>query len=463
MIRMSTNVILWGIMAALCPPYSARGAGPTSISWIDQFGGTGTDAALGVDVNHYGEAIVVGSQDMRPTSNGSASQAFAKLYDSRGRALWSISFGDNGQFSSALTTAFDEVGNILVGGRVGRRINGIYSTSTQDIFLAKYDSSGNKLWSFVDTFGTMGIFSSIQSLDTAPDGSIYAAGYRGGSGFVSRWTPNGQLAWLRQLPRSTFVSESLTSIKYFDNGTIYVSGWSRRDFDDEHSIVARFDASGNQIWNKQLSLDTATTAVDLATDADGNVYVVGITGESVLPPENDSFIAQLDANGQLVWSNRFGRPGYDLAYAVDTLSDGRALLAGISGGVFSGDKTTAALYLGVANQNGEIEELRPLGPNVSSFPFGIATGDESGAAWLVGRTFGGLGTENLGLADAFVMKLVVPEPSGLTTCIFAVPILLSRRRVLLVYYPRNGSHSNSRRARAAWLKRTFVIRCNCKP
>lgn len=224
------------------------------------------------------------------------------------------------------------------------------------------------------------------------------------------------------------MSESLNSIDYFDNGTIYVSGWSRRDLDDEHSIVARFDASGNQIWNKQFSLDTATTAVDLAADSNGNVYVVGITGESVLPPENDSFIAQFDANGQLAWSNRFGRPGYDLAYAVDTLSDGRALLTGISGGVFSGDNTTAALYLGVANQNGEIEDIRQIGANVSSFPFGIATRDELGAAWLVGRTHGGLGSDNLGLSDAFVMKLVVPEPSGLTTCVFGLLILLVRRR-----------------------------------
>src|SRR5262245_54001151 len=150
MSRTSLTIALgmtWILMIAP-PPVSAA---PTSELWTNQFGGAGDDVAYGVAANSLGEAIVAGSQQRFLPSGGYYTQASATLFDPSGQAKWSVSYGEELQYSVAESAAFDSVGNAIVGGRVGRPLGGgFYSSDTQDIFLAKYDSQGNKLWSVVD-------------------------------------------------------------------------------------------------------------------------------------------------------------------------------------------------------------------------------------------------------------------------------------------------------------------------
>jgi hypothetical protein len=78
---------------------------------------------------------------------------------------------------------------------------------------------------------------------------------------------------------------------------------------------------------------------DMATDAQGNVYVTGGTRSSNFPTTSgaydrsfngntDIFVAKFTAAGQLVWSTFIGGPNYDRAYAIELDPAGNIVIAG---------------------------------------------------------------------------------------------------------------------------------------
>jgi len=85
---------------------------------------------------------------------------------------------------------------------------------------------------------------------------------------------------------------------------------------------------------------------DLATDRDGNVYVVGGTLSADFPvtpgvfgatyhtggkPLGDAFVAKLDPGGRVIWSSYLGGPNFERAYAVEVDPEGNVIIAGRGG------------------------------------------------------------------------------------------------------------------------------------
>ncbi|GEM_PF-6480406 len=81
---------------------------------------------------------------------------------------------------------------------------------------------------------------------------------------------------------------------------------------------------------------------DIATDKQGNIYVVGGTASSDFKTTpgafdtsfngwHDAFVMKLDPQGSLLWSTYVGGPNYDRAYAVEVDDQGYVYIAGRAG------------------------------------------------------------------------------------------------------------------------------------
>jgi hypothetical protein len=145
---------------------------------------------------------------------------------------------------------------------------------------------------------------------------------------------------------------------------------------------------------------------DIATDADGNVYITGGTEAFDLVPitagnnyfnqegpdtsgwfrPQDVFVHKYNKDGDLLWATRIGGINYDRAYAIEVDADGGVYVAGRAGeGFFTTDNALQETFGG----NTGPSENRPYGPQdgfVSKLD--AATGQ---LAWST--YFGGAGGE----------------------------------------------------------------------
>ena len=176
--------------------------------WIRQFGTSRGDYPSGLASDGAGGVMVAGyTLGSLGGPNAGSIDAFLARYDSAGNRLWILQFGT---FSSdyAYALAPDGAGGVMVAGTTGGSLGGP-RMGGGDVFLARYDNAGNQLW--IRQFGTS---RADEAFALAPDGGggVLVAGYtRGSLGgpvagfrdvFLARYDSAGNRLWIRQLGTS---------------------------------------------------------------------------------------------------------------------------------------------------------------------------------------------------------------------------------------------------------------------
>jgi len=160
--------------------------------------------------------------------------------------------------------------------------------------------------------------------------------------------------WAKTLPGNV---ESIQRIILTDaTGNVYISGvfFGTVDFDPGPGVVnltpspygcnvyiAKYDASGNYIWVRNIPITASYGGNSMALDANGNIYITGFftgsasdfdpgTGTAALAATggNDVYIAKYDNNGNYLWANRIGNSGDDRGNEILITGAGNILLAG---------------------------------------------------------------------------------------------------------------------------------------
>lgn len=107
----------------------------------------------------------------------------------------------------------------------------------------------------------------------------------------------------------------------------------------EDAVVYRLDASGNRIWSTYFGGTDIDNAKGIATDANGNAYVIGHTASQDLPVVGslqanygggvyDAFIAKYDWQGAVVWASWRGGTGTDFGTAITADDNGMCYAVG---------------------------------------------------------------------------------------------------------------------------------------
>ncbi len=316
------------------------------------------------------------------TGTGSNAQVTTTAADQQGRLvkLDGLDGNPTGVFSSdqdatsgtttAAATVVDSSGNIYVLGNATGNFANQINQGTQDVYLTKYDSAGNVVWSNL----------------------VGSAGSASGYGLA--------------LDPAT--------------GGVVVSGASTADLNTDSvangnndSFVARYDADGNQTWIKQIQTLATNQANAVSVDASGNIYIGGSVSGGVVGAgqtsqgNGDAYLAKFDPTGKLLAENQFGTSGADSVGATATGPDGSLYVASVQNGEaivakYAGGNITAAPTwsqdLGALQAGGAIGGLTVSNGKV------YVSGTTSNAALTAGGQ-ASIATPSTGGTDAFVFNL----------------------------------------------------------
>lgn len=417
-----------------------------TLSWIRQFGSAGNDYTYGTVTDKAGNVYVSG---VTPRSGTANTDAFVAKYDSIGTQLWFRPFdiSDSGAASDiGFDVAVDSAGNYYVAGATN-----ITSTSA-DGFVAKYNSSGDRLWqqpvqSAVSFFGGSipagDAASSIAlSEDAAGNVGVYVAGtwkaiptLAPGQAFVARYNTNlGTTAATTSVAQNWIVdsqswftgssgSSGAADLAIDATGSLYITGITNatlqsditNPFTGGDAFVIKIGSSG-VIQQQAVTLGSVGSGQDyargVAVDGSGNAYITGQT-DGTLPGQvsaggRDAFVAKYDSNLNRLWVNQFG---------TASLDEGQAIGVDAAGSVYASGETNASLfgnaYLGGSdawfaqfNAAGNRLNSRQVGTDRDDESYGIAI-DSAGSVYLSGQTQGNLaGATNQGEYDAWIGKFL---------------------------------------------------------
>lgn len=127
-----------------------------NLLWAKSAGGTNKDAANGIDVDASGNSSIAGEFQGTATfgsntitSTGSLPDIFIARYDPSGTALWAKRAGGSSN-DFGRNIAVDSSGNSYMAGEfegsASFGITTLTSAGGVDVFVAKYDASGNVIW-----------------------------------------------------------------------------------------------------------------------------------------------------------------------------------------------------------------------------------------------------------------------------------------------------------------------------
>jgi hypothetical protein len=395
-------------------------------SWLWQQGTGGDDVGTGIAAScegTYSTGYTDGAFDGHP--NLGRVDSFLVKHSLEGVKQWSIQFGSPGMDMAVAIASADVQGQcenpeLYVTGHTSGSLDGTASAGETDVFLRKYDKSGQLLWS--RQFGTAAA-DMATSVATDRQGAVYVAGYTlgalaaesagGQDFFLVKFDAAGTLLWKRQL--GTPQHEQARGVACDAEGHVYVGGHTFGHLDGNTNasngtstsdlFLTKYDASGQRLWTKQLGTPSNEVTQGLSTSRRANgvadLYLVGHTlGNFALPSktgmDSDGLLVKFNDAGEVQWKKQLGTPGNDLFFGVTSDGGGNVYVTGNS----PHDIDTHAVldsedvFLWVLKDTGQVAVTRQIGsinpwnPRAQvDFGAGIAT-DKGAGVYIAGYTEG---------------------------------------------------------------------------
>ncbi|MEW6158238.1 MAG: hypothetical protein AB1813_12440, partial [Verrucomicrobiota bacterium] len=306
------------------------------LDWVKQISGPANEAALSSAVDSDNHLLIAGSfteeirfGDIHLAGTSSSENLFLVKYSPAGNAVWARmpGFGTNviTRNPSIYPTGLSIGQNGLF---LGASFRGTYMLGEQrltgddaDILLIKLDTSGNPLWaqkiggtgrdylSGVGSSADGGVFISGTFTESLLIGDRSLAAQTESDFFVAKFTSNGRLVWVHQVPHRC---EGLTSGLAVDaSGSLYaalyaiepVASFQGRGFFSDgrrRILLLKISDAGDLIWGRQLPEGQFWLR-------DERIFVTGyLRGRWYLDRVFDdgrSYFAEIAGDGNVLWSS----------------------------------------------------------------------------------------------------------------------------------------------------------------
>ncbi len=303
--------------------------GNVTEAWVRRIDGPvhGNDHGHDVATNSAGNVLVTGWIE---TATGNEDCHTVK-YSPAGDVLWTDTYAGSATGTDyGYTLAVDQNGNAYVGG-FGNGDN----LATFDIFVLKYDSNGNRVWTQRWTSPITNYSAYAYSIAVDNQGNVFTTGFMSdgftdGEFITLKFNSSGALQWATPYNGSTSSIDYANCIVVDSDGNSYIAGWSGGANNLHDFTTIKYDPDGNELWVRRYN-GTANDndyAYWLALDASGNIYATGQSVET--GSDNDITTIKYTPNGDVLWMRHYNGPGngYDAGQAVAVDGDGNSYITG---------------------------------------------------------------------------------------------------------------------------------------
>ena len=322
---------------------------------------------------------------MNPTRPNTCSALFLVIWPCLANAQdlgWVERIG--GSFLDRAAMATDATGNIYLAGNLndevdfdpGPAVHSLTEAGMGDLFIAKYDPSGNYLWA--ERIGGAGL-ETVRALAVAGNGDLFISGgysfttdfdpgpglsilsvVGGDEGYLAKYDTDGVLQWVNGIIGEGYF-DLFTNLRLFNSGDVLITGAfiGPLDFDPGAGtaeltsapstavgFMARYAGStGALVWAGALDDPDGDMIRSAAIDAQGDIYVAGefsgtmdadpspalapiTVNDDILFVMQDIFFAKYDGNGSFVWVERIGGPDSEGAAAIQLDGSGHLYVTG---------------------------------------------------------------------------------------------------------------------------------------
>ncbi|MEK7750791.1 MAG: SBBP repeat-containing protein, partial [Acidobacteriota bacterium] len=395
--------------------------------WTRQFGTSFFETAYGVASGPSGILVVGMTLGVFPgQSSSGGGDVFLRTYGLTGDEIWTRQFGSLGG-GVTYARSVHARGSIYVAGDTNGALSGQSHNASSDVYLARYDTAGSLLW--LREFGTVG-YDYAYGVTTDGSGNVFVAGATNGTfpgqtrsgaylnAFVQKYDPLGTELWTRQFGASND-DTIVYAVAADSSGAVYVAGLVRGALPlqtwvgSNDVFLRKYDASGNELWTRQLGMPGIDFASAIAPDPTGGIVVAGVTN-GTFPGQSkngnyDGLVLKFDSAGNLIWTSQFGAPGGDtqtLVRSVAVATDGSVFAGGYTGGSIAGQVWAGSYDAFVRKISPAGVELwtRQFGSNNYEEAWGVGI-DPSGNVAVIGHTYGVMpGQASVGGADLFLRR-----------------------------------------------------------
>jgi hypothetical protein len=375
----------WALALFICVILPAPGRAQNPFfSWAARAGGTEDDFSRGIATDAAGNCYVTGSFSGTATfgstnlTSAGGYDIFVARYDSTGQLVWVRQAGSaSAEIEEGRGIALDSGGNVYVTGGFAGTANfggtNLTSSGGLDIFLAKFTNVGDLLWA--RRAGGAENFEYGLGVAFDPVGNVLLTGQFQGA--------------------ATFSATNLVSRGGFD---IY---------------LAKYDLAGNLIWVTQAGGAAGDFSRSVVVDGAGSSYIAGsFAGDATFGAgttitnlgSTDAYVAKYDSQGRFRSITFIGSTLGEQAYgfALDSGTNGYLLVwlenaGGNQLGLYKLDSAGNGIWTQVARVNSDANARGGLAVDAAGNSY--FTSQFSGTA--------AFGTQTLlsqGASDAFVVK-----------------------------------------------------------
>lgn len=198
------------------------------------------------------------------------------------------------------------------------------------------------------------------------------------------------------------------------------------------AFVMKVSPDGDIVWTRQLGADTQAASssvndassddrcMDVAVDADLNVYCAGYTEGDLAEPNGGSrnpFILKLDSDGNIIWLKQIAAPGMSMCFSIEVDASKNVYCSGRAfGTVFENGGGSYDVFALKLDSSGNLLWTRQIGADTQAASAEILDTssiehegdikvDSLGNVYLGGYTSSALAEASGGNQDAFIIKL----------------------------------------------------------